>query len=201
MSPQFLFFIIIGILLLDFIIDKVIDHLNAKHFNDQIPSELADVYNKDEYFKSQAYKKENYRFSLVTSGFSLVLTLGFFFFKGFAWVDGFARSYSQNDITVALIFFGVIMIGSDLVNTPFSYYRTFIIEEKYGFNKSSKKLFLIDKIKGWLLSVIIGGGVLCHNSLVLSKNRRFLLGLHLGFYWCFYHFYDHVLLFINRSNV
>jgi len=160
MSPQFLFFIIIGILLLDFIIDKVIDHLNAKHFNDQIPSELADVYNKDEYFKSQAYKKENYRFSLVTSGFSLVLTLGFFFFKGFAWVDGFARSYSQNDITVALIFFGVIMIGSDLLNTPFSYYRTFIIEEKYGFNKSSKKLFLIDKIKGWLLSVIIGGGVL-----------------------------------------
>lgn len=160
MSPQFLFFIIIGILLLDFIIDKVIDHLNAKHFNDQIPSELADVYNKDEYFKSQAYKKENYRFSLVTSGFSLVLTLGFFFFKGFAWVDGFARSFSQNDITVALIFFGVIMIGSDLLNTPFSYYRTFIIEEKYGFNKSSKKLFLIDKIKGWLLSVIIGGGVL-----------------------------------------
>lgn len=160
MSPQSLFYIIIGVLLLDFIIDKLIDHLNAKHFNDQIPEELSDVYNKDEYVKSQAYKKENYRFSLITSSFSLILTLGFFFFKGFAWVDHFARSYGSNDITVALIFFGVIMIGSDILNTPFSYYHTFVIEEKYGFNKSSKKLFLIDKIKGWLLSAIIGGGVL-----------------------------------------
>ncbi len=160
MSPQFLFYIIISVLILDFIIDKLIDHLNAKHFNDHIPEELTDVYNKKEYFKSQAYKKENYRFSLVTSGFSMVLTLGFFIFKGFAWVDQFARSYSNNDISVALIFFGVIMIGSDILNTPFSYYHTFIIEEKYGFNKSSKKLFLIDKIKGWLLSAIIGGGVM-----------------------------------------
>ena len=64
MSPQILFYIIIGILVLDFVIDKYIDHLNAKHFNDDIPDELKDVYNEEEYFKSQAYKKENYRFLL-----------------------------------------------------------------------------------------------------------------------------------------
>ena len=160
MSPQFLFYIIIGILVLDFVIDKYIDHLNAKHFNDEIPNELKDVYNEEEYFKSQAYKKENYRFSLVTSTFSMIITLCFFIFKGFAWVDGFARSFSDNEISVALIFFGFIMIGSDILNTPFSYYHTFVIEEKFGFNKTSKRLFLIDKIKGWLLSAIIGGGIL-----------------------------------------
>ena len=160
MSSQFLFYIIIGIIVLDFVIDKYIDHLNAKHFNDEIPNELKDVYNEEEYFKSQAYKKENYRFSLITSTFSIVITLCFFIFKGFAWVDGFARSFSSNEISVALIFFGVIMIGSDILNTPFSYYHTFVIEEKFGFNKTSKRLFLVDKIKGWLLSAIIGGGIL-----------------------------------------
>lgn len=160
MNPQILFYIIIGILLLEFLIDKYIDYLNAKQFNDPIPEELKDVYNKEEYVKSQAYKKENYQFSLITSSFTLLLTLGFFLFKGFAWMDDFARSFSDNEISIALIFFGVIMIASDMLNTPFSYYQTFVIEEKYGFNKTSKRLFLIDKIKGWLLSAIIGGGIL-----------------------------------------
>jgi STE24 endopeptidase len=160
MTPQLLFFIIIGILIVDFIIDKYIDFLNAKHFDDKIPDELKDVYNQEEYYKSQSYKKENYRFSLFTSGFSILLTLAFFIFKGFAWVDQFARSFGNNEISIALIFFGVIMIGSDIIQTPFAYYQNFVIEEKYGFNKSTKKLFLIDKLKGWLLSATIGGGVL-----------------------------------------
>lgn len=160
MSPQMLFYIIISIILLDFIIDKFIDHLNAKHFDDAIPEELKDVYNQEEYIKSQAYKKENYRFSLFTSTFTLIITLCFFMFEGFAWVDGLARSLSSNEISIALIFFAVIMIGSDIINTPFSFYHTFIIEEKFGFNKTSKRLFLLDKIKGWLLSAIIGGGIL-----------------------------------------
>ncbi len=160
MTPQILFFIIIGIIIIDFIIDKYIDYLNAKQFNDKIPDELKDVYNEEEYYKSQSYKKENYQFSLITSGFSIMITLAFFVFKGFAWVDELARSYSSNEISITLIFFGIIMIGSDIINTPFAYYRNFVIEEKYGFNKSSKRLFIIDKLKGWLLSAIIGGGVL-----------------------------------------
>jgi len=160
MTPQILFFIIIGIIIIDFIIDKYINHLNAKHFNDKIPDELKDVYSEEEYYKSQSYKKENYQFSLITSGFSIVVTLAFFIFKGFAWVDELARSYSSNEIGITLIFFGIIMIGSDIINTPFAYYKNFVIEEKYGFNKSSKRLFIIDKLKGWLLSAIIGGGVL-----------------------------------------
>lgn len=160
MTPEVLFSIIIGILIIDFIIDKYIDYLNSRRFDDKIPEELKDVYNEDEYYKSQSYKKENYRFSLITSSFKILLTLAFFLFKGFAWVDDFARSHGTNEITVALIFFGVIMIGSDIINTPFSYYHNFVIEEKYGFNKSSKRLFFTDKLKGWLLSAILGGGIL-----------------------------------------
>lgn len=160
MTPTLLFNIIIAIIIVDFLFDKYIDYLNAKHFDDRVPIELEDVYDNEEYSKSQAYKKENYKFSLLTSVFSILLTLGFFLFNGFYWVDGIAREYSDNEIIISLIFFGIIMLGSDIITTPFSYYHTFVIEEKFGFNKSSKKLFFMDKAKGWLLTVVVGGGIL-----------------------------------------
>lgn len=160
MTATTLFYILIAILIINFIIDKVLDFLNSKHFDDEIPAELTDVYEKEEYEKSQAYKKTNAKFSTITSLFSLTITLLFFFLEGFKLVDNFARSYSNNSIVITLIFFGVIIIGSDIINTPFSYYRTFIIEEKFGFNKTTIKTFFIDKIKGLLMTAIIGGGIL-----------------------------------------
>jgi len=157
MTPQTLFYIIIGILILNFIVDKILDSLNAKHFNDKLPEELKDVFNEDEYQKSQQYKKENYKFSLLTSTISLIATLLFFFFDGFAFVDDIARSYSNNSIVITLIFFGIILLVSDILSTPFSYYHTFVIEEKYGFNKTTRKTYFLDKIKGILMMGIIGG--------------------------------------------
>ncbi|PRX49600.1 M48 family metallopeptidase [Salegentibacter salegens] len=160
MNPEILFYIIIAIIIIDFIIDKILDTLNAKHFDDPVPQELSDVYDKEEYEKSQRYKKERYRFGILTSTFSVILTLGFIIFDGFAWVDDIARNFTENAILVALIFFGIIMIGSDILTTPFSWYSTFVIEEKYGFNKTTKKTFFLDKIKGWLMMAILGGGIL-----------------------------------------
>jgi len=160
MQPTTLFYILIAILVISFVVDKILDSLNAKHFNDKIPAELADVYDEEAYKKSQAYKKENEKFTNLTSTFSILLTLAFFFLDGFKYVDNFARSISENPIVIALIFFGVIMIGSDILTTPLSYYKTFVIEEKFGFNKSTKKIFWLDKIKGIFLSTILGGGVL-----------------------------------------
>ena len=155
MNPQHLFQIIIAILIVSFIIDQVLDYLNAKHFNDPLPTELQDVFDEEEYKKSQDYKKEGYKFGIFTSAISLVATLLFFIFAGFAYVDGIARSVSTNEIIVALVFFGIIMIASDILSTPFSYYSTFVIEEKYGFNKTTKKTFFLDKLKGWFMGAII----------------------------------------------
>jgi STE24 endopeptidase len=160
MTPTTLFYILIAILIVKFIFDKVLDILNSKHFDDAIPDELADVYEKEEYEKSQAYKKANAKFSNLSGLFSLVITLVFFFFDGFKWADEVARSYSSNSIVITLLFFGIIMIGSDLINTPFSYYKTFVIEEQFGFNKTSRKLFLLDKVKGLLMTIVVGGGIL-----------------------------------------
>lgn len=160
MTASTLFYILIAILIINFTVDKILDFLNSKHFDDPIPNELEDVYEKEEYEKSQAYKKINAKFSNLTSGFSLILTLGFFFLDGFKFVDEIARSYSSNSILITLIFFGIIMLGSDIINTPFTYYKTFVIEENFGFNKSSKKIFFLDKIKGLLMTIIVGGGIL-----------------------------------------
>ena len=160
MQPTTLFYILIAIIIISFIIDKILDTLNVKHFNDTIPEKLADVYDDQEYKKSQEYKKTNAKFSEVTSTFSIILTLVFFFADGFKYADNFARSFTEQPILVALIFFGLIMFGSDVLTTPFSYYQTFVIEEKFGFNKATKKIFWLDKLKGWLMSILLGGVML-----------------------------------------
>ncbi|WP_298901585.1 M48 family metallopeptidase [uncultured Psychroserpens sp.] len=160
MTAEILFLLIIGIIIFNFIIDKYLDALNAKHYDDPIPTELDDVYDEAEYKKSQSYKKTNYKFGIWSSLFSLILTLGFLLFDGFEFVDTIARSFSDYSIVIALVFFGIIMLGSDLISTPFSYYKTFVIEERFGFNKTTRKTFILDKIKGLIMMAIIGGGIL-----------------------------------------
>ena len=160
MEPSTLFNILITILLIKFVIDSVLNHLNAKHFNDALPNDVSDVYDINEYQQSQSYKKSNHNFSKITSLFSLITTLLFFFFNGFSIVDEIARGFSNNIIIITLIFFGIIIIGSDIISIPFSLYKTFVIEEKFGFNKSTKKLFFLDKIKGLLMTIILGGSIL-----------------------------------------
>lgn len=160
MNASKLFYIILAILIVKFCIDKIINHLNAQHFNDALPDEIKDVYKTEEYKTSQKYKRTNYRFGILTSSFSLMLTLLFFALDGFEFVDNIARGYSKNSIVVALVFFGIIMLGSDLLTTPFDYYKTFVIEARFGFNKTTIKTFIFDKLKGWLLMALLGGGIL-----------------------------------------
>lgn len=160
MQADILYYIILGVVIADFLFDTLLYTLNARHFDDPIPEELADVYDASKYETSQRYKKERFRFGLLSSVFTVMLTVLFLVFEGFAAVDEIARSLADNPITIGLIFFGIIVIGSDLLTTPFSWYSTFVIEEKYGFNKTSRKTFLMDKIKGLLMTIIVGGGIL-----------------------------------------
>lgn len=160
MESNTLFYIIIAILTLQFLGESFLEYLNAKKFKDPVPEELNDVFDIGEYKKSQDYKRTNYEFNRLTSGFSFILTLCFLIFGGFGWIDNLARSFTDNTVLTALIFFGAIMVGSDIVGTPLSYYHTFVIEEKFGFNKTTRKLFFLDKLKGWLILIVLGGGLL-----------------------------------------
>jgi len=160
MEKTVLFYVILAILVVQYLVHQLLEHLNAQRFKSTLPPELSDVFDEKEYQKSQEYKQANYRFGLLSDGFSLLLTLCFLWFGGFEWIDQLTRSISMKTIPMALVFFGLITFGSAVLGLPFSYYRTFVIEEKYGFNKTTKKLFFLDKIKGGILTAILGGGIL-----------------------------------------
>lgn len=160
MDTTLLFYCILIILISEYALATTLNFLNAKRFKDSVPQDLKDVYSTEEYEKSQAYKLKNYRFGILTSTFSFLLILSVLIFGGFGWIDNLVSSMTSNPILQALLFFGIIMIGSDILNTPFSYYQTFVIEEKFGFNKTTIKTFITDKLKGWLMIVFLGGGIL-----------------------------------------
>jgi STE24 endopeptidase len=157
---QTLFYIIICLVVADFIFERFLEYLNSTQWSDRLPEEVKGIYDEDKYQKQQAYEKVNFRFSMISSSFSFVLLLLMFLFTGFAWVNSLALSVSANSIITALVFFGILLFASDVITTPFSVYDTFVIEEKFGFNKTTPKTFVLDKLKGWLLGAIIGGGLL-----------------------------------------
>jgi STE24 endopeptidase len=154
------FIIIVAIVIFGYLLERYLTLLNSKKMSTKLPVELADVYDPEQYKKSQEYKRINDRFGFLTSSFSLVVILMMLFLGGFSFVDNFLRGYTGDIILLALLFFGILMFASDIINTPFSIYDTFVIEEKFGFNKTTVRTFILDKLKGWLLALIIGGGLL-----------------------------------------
>jgi len=169
---EILFLIIIAILVLDFLFEKYLDYLNTTRWSDKLPDELAGIYDQEKYSKQQAYERENHRFGMISGTFSFAVALAMFLFAGFAFVDALAWGFTGYAIVAALLFFGILMFASDILLTPFEIYDTFVIEEKYGFNKTTPKTFVFDKIKGWLLGAIIGGGLLSFIIFIYQKTQN-----------------------------
>jgi STE24 endopeptidase len=157
---QTLFLIIVAIVVADFLFERALDYLNTTRWSEKLPRELEGIYNESDYQKSQAYKKANHRFGMLTSSFSFVLIILMLLLGGFAWVDNYTARFTDHPILAALLFFGIIGLVADLLSTPFDIYDTFVLEEKFGFNKTTVKTYIFDKIKGWLLSAILGGGIM-----------------------------------------
>src|ERR1051326_6552315 len=155
-----LLIIILIIITGEFLFDKYLDYLNLRKLSPELPKEAEDICDAEKYRRSQEYYKANHNFSLITSVFTFVLMIGMLLFGGFGWLDGVVRTYTTNPIWMAILFFGILGIASDIISTPFSLYHTFVIEEKFGFNKMTVKTFILDKLKGYLLAAIIGGGLL-----------------------------------------
>jgi STE24 endopeptidase len=157
---QTIFYIIIAIILFDYILERILDYLNSTYWSNEIPPELEGIYDADKYKKSQDYEKVTTRFSIFSSTLSLIVILIILFTGGFAWLDNLVRQYTDNPIWMAILFFGIFGLAADLLSTPLSVYSTFVIEEKFGFNKTTPATFILDKLKGWALGAIIGGGLL-----------------------------------------
>jgi STE24 endopeptidase len=160
MKPESILFLILGISAVSYFFDQLLDYINLRAQRKDIPAEIESFYDKEKYQKSLAYQKVQTKFSFLTSAFSFALSFGMLLFGGFGWLDSQLRPIIPNEIILALVFFGVLMIVSDLLTIPFQWYSTFVIEEKFGFNKTTTKTFILDKLKGYVLGAVIGGALL-----------------------------------------
>ena len=160
MIVKILFFLIIFFVVADFVLERYLTYLNIQYSKQELPPILQNIYDEEKYKKQQEYFRTNTRFSMLTSTLSFVIILLMLIFGGFGWLDNLLRKITEHQILLPLLYFGVLFFASEIINLPFEWYDTFVIEEKFGFNKVTPKLFIVDKIKEILLSVIIGGGIL-----------------------------------------
>ena len=157
---QTYYIIILGALLFEFILSTLSSVLNMKSISKVVPDGFQDYYDEEKYAKSQLYLQDKTKLGLISSTFSLVLILLVIYFGLFGRLDEFVRSNSTHYIFSGLLFFGILFLINDILNLPFSLYSTFVIEEKYGFNKTSINTFINDKFKGYGLVVVLGSAVI-----------------------------------------
>jgi STE24 endopeptidase len=154
------FVALVGVLIFGYVLERILDALNLKHILPELPKELAGIFDREEYQKSQLYKRDNTRFSFVSSSLSLLAILLVFFLGGLGWLDTLVKGMSSRYIVEVLLFFGILALVSDVLSTPFTAYNTFVLEARYGFNRTTWRTFILDKVKGWFLGALIGGGLL-----------------------------------------
>ncbi len=160
MDAKGILILLLAILSFDFIFNKILEYLNIKSMKEELPEEVKGIYDEEKYKKSIAYARVNNKFGLLTSTFSFILSFSLLASGFFGWFDEIVRNYISTEIFVSLTFFGVLFLASDIINIPFQIYDTFVNEEKFGFNKTTPKTFILDKLKGYLLAVILGGLIL-----------------------------------------
>ena len=154
---NFFLLLILIIIIGDYILDIVVETLNVRHLSTDLPEEFVGYYDAQKYKQSQEYLKETSRFGIIVESISTPLTIIFILVGGFNIVDTFARTLNQNMIITGLIFAATLMLLSQLLSIPFSIYNIFVIEEKYGFNRTTPKTFILDILKGWFLTLLLGG--------------------------------------------
>jgi STE24 endopeptidase len=181
LSSEIILNIFIVLVIFNFLFTTVLEYLNDKNWKDEIPNDLKDFYDAKSYLKAKNYKIERGRLSSLSSLISFVFTVTMLYFLGFGLLSDLSISFSESIIVQSSIFFLIIYLFNFILGIPFSYYSTFVIEEKYGFNKTDLKTFILDKIKGLLISSIIIIGLTSLAVFIIeSFSSGFWLWLWLG---------------------
>lgn len=160
MSPDSVKYLLIGVLVFGFLSRKILGFLNVMSPVPVIPDTLSEYLNHAKLEEAKAYQVESFRFKFITGTFSFILTFLFIALGWFGAIDTWVAGFGFDPLIKSLVFFALVFIGSDIISLPFDYYSTFVIEEKFGFNKTTASTFFSDKIKGYLLSILVGGGLL-----------------------------------------
>jgi len=157
MTAQIWLFIFIGFIILNFAFSSILEYINDKNWKNEIPDELKDFYDKKKYLKARDYKKSRGKVSLISSILSTTLTLLILSTGIYGYVSDYIYEIYNSSFIHSAIFFLFFYFINMIISLPISFYSTFVIEEKFGFNKTTLKTFFVDIIKGTLMSVIIGG--------------------------------------------
>ena len=161
--------LVISILIGNLVLQLVLGILNQKNMLKPWPKEVRGIYTIAQVKRAVEYSKENFQFGATSKFLSTTLIILMITEGGFNMVNNWAVSISESESVQALFFMGIIIGANQIISIPFSYYSTFVIEEKFGFNTTSKKLFILDTIKGLLLGAIIGGGLLFLLGYLIEK--------------------------------
>ncbi|MCE2707369.1 MAG: M48 family metallopeptidase [Bacteroidota bacterium] len=160
MSAESLTYLLVGILAFGFLIPKILEFLQVLRPVPEVPTTLSQYLTRGKLLEAKAYQKDNFQFKLIAGTFSFVFTLVFITQGWFGAIDSWLGGFGLPPLLASVFFFALIFIGSDLLSLPFDYYSTFVIEEKYGFNKTNRRTFFVDKLKGYVLSILVGGSLL-----------------------------------------
>ncbi|AGA76623.1 M48 family metallopeptidase [Echinicola vietnamensis] len=190
MNAEQLKYLLIGLVVAGFLFDKWTSWLNVRQPVPPVPDTLRGHLSQEKLQESKNYQRTNYRFGLLTSGLSFLVTVACLQWGVFGWLDAWVSTGVAAPLWQSLLFFGILFLASDLLSLPFDYYHTFKIEADFGFNKTTKKTFVLDKLKGYALGIILGGGLL---ALLLWLIN----GLGSGFWWYFWAVAAFFMVLIN----
>ncbi len=157
MNPYLVFVLVV--ISSKYLLGLVVNRLNIRHLDPRLPEEFKGVYNEERYARSQRYTSENSTFGLVQGTVSTAIIIPFILLGGFNYIDQVVRHLGYGPILSGLLFLGILLVLFEIIELPFSIYDTFVIEEKYGFNRTTAKTYVLDIIKAFFLSIIIGGPV------------------------------------------
>lgn len=164
--------IVIGILVLVYLFELLVSLLNHSYRNKPIPKNLSDVYDEDRYQKWLAYSLDNHRFGLIKRGFNLLIMLILLLFGLFARLEVLTNTWTESEILATLYFLGIFETAMVLIGIPFKYYGIFVIEERHGFNKTTKKTFVKDLLIGYMMTIVLGGAIVAGiHALYLTFNE------------------------------
>lgn len=161
--------LVISIIIIMFLLDVGISILNYRNRNASLPDNVNDIYEDNEYQRWLEYFMENFRFGMIMKGLNLTIMIGLLLLGGFAKLDVISKSWFEHDILQTLSFIGLFFMIYWIISLPFDYYKTFVIEEKYGFNKMTLKTFIMDQVKGLMVGVVIGGIILALINTIYLK--------------------------------
>lgn len=159
MDPSLIFWTLVIILLAHMLFERWLDHLDDRYWSDEVPEGLRGYFDEERMKRSLNYHREKKRLKAISSTVTVLGVLFLLFTGGFGWLDQQVAAYTQGPFLRPLLFFGILLGASELLSLPFSLYDTFVIEERYGFNKSTLSTFVADRIKAWVMGAILGGAL------------------------------------------